>query len=57
MLTITDNALRVTKGGGTVGLGVNVSATDPNDVVTVNIEGLPNYETITDHQDRRAFSG
>ena|GEM_PF-2743437 len=56
-LTIADNALTVTKGGGAVGLGVNVSATDPSDAVTVNIRGLPRYETITDNLDGRTFSG
>ncbi|WP_249164189.1 heparin lyase I family protein [Bradyrhizobium jicamae] len=57
LLTITDNTLTVTKGGGTVGLGTNVSTNDPNGVVTVNIKGLPKYETITDQLDGRTFSG
>ena len=43
--------------GGTVDLGVNVTTTDPNDLVTVNITGLPKYETITDKLDGQTFSG
>ncbi|MBR0795965.1 heparin lyase I family protein [Bradyrhizobium jicamae] len=57
VLTIADKTLTVTEGGGTVGLGTHVSTTDPHDVVTVNIKGLPSYETITDKLDGRTFSG
>ena len=55
-LSIANNALSVTA-GSTVGLGVSVTTTDPNDVVTVNITGLPRYETITDNLDGRTFRG
>nr|WP_249147665.1 hypothetical protein [Bradyrhizobium sp. AUGA SZCCT0177] len=48
VLTVADPTLTVAGRGGTVGLGVKVSTTDPNDKVTVNIRGLASYETITD---------
>ncbi|XIA64845.1 glycoside hydrolase family 16 protein [Bradyrhizobium sp. TZ2] len=48
VLTVADPTLSVTGRGGTLGLGVKVATTDPNDNVTVNIKGLPWYETITD---------
>jgi len=44
VLTVPDS-LYVSGRGGTVDLGVNVTN---NDGVTVNITGLPRYETITD---------
>jgi hypothetical protein len=56
-LTIADSTLSVTGGGGTVDLGVKVTTTDPNDVVTVKISGLPVYETITDKLDGQTFKG
>jgi hypothetical protein len=56
-LTIADNSLWVAGGGGKVDLGVNVKTTDPNDRVTVNITGLPKYETITDKLDGQTFRG
>jgi hypothetical protein len=34
-----------------------VATTDPNDIVTVNIKGLPWYETITDNLDHHTFRG
>ncbi|MGX9428758.1 MULTISPECIES: hypothetical protein [Bradyrhizobium] len=55
-LSIADRTLSVT-GGGTVDLGVKVTTTDPNDVVTVKISGLPGYETITDKLDGHTFKG
>ncbi|MEH2562033.1 family 16 glycosylhydrolase [Bradyrhizobium sp. AZCC 2289] len=57
VLTVADSTLSVAGRGGTVGLGVNVTTTDPNDAVTVNITGLPKYETITDKLDGRTFRG
>jgi hypothetical protein len=57
VLTIADTYLIVAKGGGTVDLGVGVTTTDLNDVVTVNIRGLPRYETITDTLDGQTFKG
>ena len=57
VLTIVDTSLSVTGGGGTVELGVDVATTDPNDVVTQNIKGLPKYETITDNLDGHTFRG
>jgi hypothetical protein len=56
VLTIADNSLSVT-GGSKVDLGVSVATTNPNDVVTVNINGLPKYETITDNLDGHTFKG
>ena len=57
VLTVADSTLSVSGRGGTVGLGVNVTTTDPNDAVTVNITGLPKYETITDKLDGQTFRG
>ena len=57
VLTIADPTLWVAGRGGTVDLGVKVTTTDPNDVVTVKITGLPKYETITDKLDGRTYSG
>jgi hypothetical protein len=57
VLTIADSTLWVAGGGGTVDLGVNVTTSDLNDLVTVNITGLPTYETITDKLDGQTFSG
>lgn len=48
VLAVADPTLTVAGRGGTIGLGVKVSTTDPNDKVTVNIRGLASYETITD---------
>lgn len=56
-LTINDNSLSVAGRGGHVDLGTKVTTTDANDVVTVNITGLPKYETITDNLDDKTFSG
>ena len=57
VLTIADNSLWVAGRGGTVDLGAKVTTTDSNDVVTVNITGLPKYETITDKLDGQTFRG
>ncbi|MBR1280402.1 hypothetical protein JQ624_38055 [Bradyrhizobium sp. AUGA SZCCT0283] len=57
VLTVADPTLSVTGKGGTVDLGVKVTTTDSDDVVTVNITGLPRYETITDKRDGQTFSG
>ena len=57
VLTIADHTLSVTGRGGKVGLGARVTTTDPNDRVTVNITGLPKYETITDKLDGKTFKG
>jgi hypothetical protein len=56
VLSVADNTLSV-NAGGKVDLGLDVSTTDKNDVVSVNIKGLPRYETITDHLDGHTFSG
>jgi len=53
-LTINDPTLTVAGRGGTVPLGV--TTIDSNDV-TVNISGLPRYETITDNLDHQRFRG
>ena len=57
VLTIADNTLWVAGRGGSVDLGTKVTTTDANDVVTVNITGLPRYETITDKLDGQTFRG
>ena len=57
VLTVADNTLWVAGRGGTVDLGAKVTTTDPNDLVTVNITGLPWYETITDNLDGQTFHG
>jgi beta-glucanase (GH16 family) len=56
-LSIADNTLWVAGRGGTVDLGVGVTTTDSNDAVTVNIKGLPKYETITDNLDGHTYRG
>jgi hypothetical protein len=53
---VEDHTLSV-NARGKVDLGVDVSTTDKNDVVSVNIKGLPRYETITDHLDGHTFRG
>jgi hypothetical protein len=57
VLSVADNTLSVTGSGGNVNLGVGVTATDNNDAVSVNIKGLPRYETITDNLDGHTFRG
>lgn len=57
VLTIADNSLSVAGRGGTIDLGTKVTTTDSNDVVTVNITGLPRYESITDKLDGQTFRG
>jgi hypothetical protein len=55
-LTVASNSLYVSPGGRIpLGLGVNVPSAGDN--VTVNISGLPKYETITDNLDHKTFSG
>ncbi|MFC0242598.1 family 16 glycosylhydrolase [Rhodopseudomonas telluris] len=46
-LVVADNTLSVNP-GGKINLGIDVSTADKNDIVSVNIKGLPRYETITD---------
>jgi hypothetical protein len=57
VLTIADNSLWVAGRGGSVDLGTQVTTTDSDDRVTVNITGLPRYETITDKLDGQTFKG
>ncbi|MGF6313250.1 hypothetical protein ABIB82_007351 [Bradyrhizobium sp. i1.8.4] len=47
VLQVADTSLWVSGRGGQVDLGLNVTTTDPNDLVSVRIQGLPRYETIT----------
>jgi hypothetical protein len=56
VLTVADPTLSVSP-GGTVSLGIGVSVPHAGDNVTVNIAGLPKYETITDNLDHKTFSG
>ncbi|MGN6309973.1 MAG: hypothetical protein ACTHNN_10490 [Xanthobacteraceae bacterium] len=53
---VADNTLSV-QPGGHVDLGLGVSTTDKNDIVSVNIRGLPSYESITSNLDGQTFSG
>ena len=57
VLTVADHSLWVAGRGGSVDLGTTVTTTDSNDVVTLNITGLPKYETITDKLDGQTFRG
>ena len=56
VLTMDDNSLSVNR-NGTVDLGLNVRTPDPNDAVTVNIQGLSRYTTITNNLDDQVFRG
>jgi hypothetical protein len=55
-LTVANQSLHVSP-GGRVSLGLGVSVPNVADNVTVNISGLPNYETVTDNLDHKTFSG
>jgi hypothetical protein len=55
-LTIASTSLFVAAGGSN-SLPISVSGFDSDDRVTVNIAGLPAFETITDALDHRTFSG
>jgi beta-glucanase (GH16 family) len=57
VLSVADHSLSVYGHGGTVGLGLNVKSSDTKDAVSVEIKGLPRYETITDKLDGRTFRG
>ena len=57
VLSVADHSLSVHGRGGTVDLGLSVKSSDPNDAVSVNIKGLPRYETITDNLDHHTFWG
>jgi parallel beta-helix repeat protein len=56
VVTVTDPSLSVSP-DQSVNLGVSVSAAKATDNVTVNVKGLPGYETITDNLDHKTFSG
>jgi parallel beta-helix repeat protein len=56
VVSVADNTLSVHPGGKT-DLGIDVSTTDKNDTLTVNIKGLAKYETITDNLDGHTFRG
>jgi hypothetical protein len=56
VVSVTDHSLSVSRGQG-VSLGVGVSVPNAGDKVTVNITGLPQYETITDNLDHKTFRG
>ena len=55
-ITIANPSLSVSPGQG-VDLGVSVNVPNATDNVSVNIKGLPGYETITDKLDNKTFSG
>jgi cysteinyl-tRNA synthetase, unknown class len=56
-LTIANSTLSVTGRGGTVGLGISVTAPASSTATTVKIQGLPSYERITDNYDGKIFKG
>ena len=56
ILTIANTSLFVAA-GGSVNLPISVSGFDADDRVSVNITGLPGFETITDALDHRTFAG
>ncbi len=56
-VTIANPTLSVTSHGGTVSLGVSVTAPNSSTATTVKITGLPSYESITDNLDTTKFQG
>ena len=56
-LSIADSSLSVAGHGGTVDLGISVTAPASATATTVTITGLPKYETITDSLDGKIFRG
>jgi beta-glucanase (GH16 family) len=56
VLSVADHSLSV-NARGAVDLGLSVKSSDPDDTVTVNIKGLPRYETITSNLDGHTFKG
>ena len=56
-LSIADSSLSIAGHGGTVDLGISVTAPASATAITVTITGLPKYETITDSLDGKIFSG
>jgi cysteinyl-tRNA synthetase, unknown class len=56
-LTIANSTLSVTGRGGTVGLGISVTAPASSTATTVKIQGLPSYERTTDNYDGKIFKG
>jgi cysteinyl-tRNA synthetase, unknown class len=56
-LTIANSTLSVTGRGGTVALGISVTAPASSTATTVKIQGLPSYEKITDKYDDKTFTG
>jgi hypothetical protein len=55
-LTVAEHTLSVSP-GGSVSLGIGVSIPKAGDNVSVEITGLPKYETITDKLDSHKFTG
>ncbi|HLZ05682.1 MAG TPA: hypothetical protein VKR55_26465 [Bradyrhizobium sp.] len=55
-VTVAAHSLSVSP-GHSVDLGLSVSVPTTGDNVTVNISGLPKYESITDNLDHKTFSG
>ncbi|RBP07120.1 beta-glucanase (GH16 family) [Roseiarcus fermentans] len=56
-VAVADRTLSVTEGGGTVALGISVTAPAASTSTLVTIEGLPAYETVTDALDHKTFAG
>jgi hypothetical protein len=56
VLSVADHSLSVSP-GHSVSLGIGVTVPNQGDAVTVNVAGLPKYETITDSLDHKTFSG
>jgi cysteinyl-tRNA synthetase, unknown class len=56
-LSIANSSLTVAGRGGTVPLGISVTAPTSSTATTVTITGLPSYESIKDSLDGKRFSG
>jgi hypothetical protein len=56
-VTIAEKTIGVTEDGGTVNLGLSVTAPASPTATTVTITGLPSYDAITDKLDGKTFSG
>ena len=55
-VTLANSSLHVSPGGN-VPLGIDVNVPNAGDSVTVNISGMPGFESITDNLDHKTFSG
>jgi hypothetical protein len=56
VLSLASSALTL-PAGGSVPMGVSVSASDADDAIMVQISGLTTYESVTDNLDSKIFAG